>query len=205
MRHPAEAAQQNLRESRDADPHVIERGSETPTFEEHLLQYISTRGGGEPKTYSEALLEGLAVDGGLLVPERLPQSTRRRSSHGGGLGYAELATEVLGAVRHRHPARRPRSTVRGGYSPPTSSRRRCRSPPIGGGITLVGLSEGPTLAFKDMAMQFLGQALEYALERTGGVLNIVGATSGDTGSAAEHALHGKERISVFMLSPPQGG
>jgi threonine synthase len=72
---------------------------------------------------------------------------------------------------------------------------------IGGGLTLVGLSEGPTLAFKDMAMQFLGQVLEYVLEKKGRVLNIVGATSGDTGSAAEHALRGKDRVSVFMLSP----
>ncbi|MHA4750857.1 threonine synthase, partial [Enterococcus faecium] len=67
--------------------------------------------------------------------------------------------------------------------------------------TLVGLSEGPTLAFKDMAMQFLGEALEYVLEKNDRVLNVVGATSGDTGSAAEHALRGLDRVSVFMLSP----
>jgi threonine synthase len=72
---------------------------------------------------------------------------------------------------------------------------------IGGGITLVGLSEGPTLAFKDIAMQFLGQVLSYVLERKDQVLNIVGATSGDTGSAAEHALRGTDRVAVFMLSP----
>src|SRR5690606_20268629 len=68
-------------------------------------------------------------------------------------------------------------------------------------LLLLGLSEGPTLAFKDMAMQYLGQSLEYALRRQGSVLNVVGATSGDTGSAAEYALRGKQGISVFMLSP----
>ncbi len=73
--------------------------------------------------------------------------------------------------------------------------------PLADGITLVGLSEGPTLAFKDMAMQYLGQSMEYALRRQGSVPNIVGATSGDTGSAAEYALRGKQGISVFMLSP----
>src|SRR5690606_42036961 len=73
--------------------------------------------------------------------------------------------------------------------------------PIGEGITIVGLSEGPTPAFKDMAMQFRGQVLEDVLEKKDRVLNIVGATSGDTGSAAEHALRGKDRVSIFMLSP----
>src|SRR5690625_7700483 len=73
--------------------------------------------------------------------------------------------------------------------------------PVSDGLSLLVLSQGPTLAFKDMAMQFLGQVFEYQLERTDRTLNILGATSGDTGSAAEYALRGKNRINVFMLSP----
>ncbi|UXW87364.1 threonine synthase [Microbacterium azadirachtae] len=164
------------------------------------MQYISTRGGGDPKTYSEALLEGLAVDGGLLVPEQLPTVDAATLESWRDLGYADLATEVLGLFATDIPRDDLAALCAAAYSPDTFA-APVPLTPIGGGITLVGLSEGPTLAFKDMAMQFLGQALEYALECTGGVLNIVGATSGDTGSAAEHALRGKERISVFMLSP----
>ena len=69
------------------------------------------------------------------------------------------------------------------------------------GLHILGLSNGPTLAFKDIAMQFLGQAFEYALERAGTTMNILGATSGDTGSSAEHAMRGRQRLAVFMLSP----
>ncbi|GAA4484325.1 threonine synthase [Microbacterium panaciterrae] len=164
------------------------------------MQYISTRGGGEPKTYSEALLEGLATDGGLLVPAQLPTVDAVALESWRALSYPELATEVLGLFATDIPRDDLAALCAAAYSPAVFA-EPVPLRPIGGGITLVGLSEGPTLAFKDMAMQFLGQALEYALERTGGVLNIVGATSGDTGSAAEHALRGKDRISVFMLSP----
>ncbi|WP_295011396.1 threonine synthase [uncultured Microbacterium sp.] len=164
------------------------------------MQYISTRGGGEPKTYSEALLEGLAIDGGLLVPEQLPTVSAERLESWRALNYPELATEVLGLFATDIPRDDLAALCAAAYAPSVFA-EPVPLTPIGDGLTLVGLSEGPTLAFKDMAMQFLGQALEYALERTGGVLNIVGATSGDTGSAAEHALRGKDRISVFMLSP----
>lgn len=164
------------------------------------MQYISTRGGGQPKSYSDALLEGLADDGGLSVPAVLPQVDAALLESWRGLDYAGLATEVLGLFATDIPRDDLARLCAAAYAPsvfPTVVPLRS----IGDGITLVGLSEGPTLAFKDMAMQFLGQALEYALERTGGVLNILGATSGDTGSAAEHALRGKDRIAVFMLSP----
>lgn len=162
--------------------------------------YISTRGGGEPMTYTETLLEGLAADGGLTVPTELPQVDATTLESWRDLDYPALAAEVLGLFATDIPRDDLARLCQSAYSPatfPTSVPLR----PIDGGITLVGLSEGPTLAFKDMAMQFLGEALEYALERRGGVLNVLGATSGDTGSAAEHALRGKERVSVFMLSP----
>ncbi|WP_067242653.1 threonine synthase [Microbacterium resistens] len=164
------------------------------------MHYISTRGGGEPRTYVETLLEGLASDGGLSVPASLPTVSAEELESWRGLDYAELATEVLGRFATDIPREDLAALCRAAYAPevfPTPVPLRA----IDGGITLVGLSEGPTLAFKDMAMQFLGHALEYALERTDGVLNILGATSGDTGSAAEHALRGKDRIGVFMLSP----
>ncbi|MDR6868302.1 threonine synthase [Microbacterium resistens] len=164
------------------------------------MHYISTRGGGEPMTYTETLLEGLAADGGLAVPALLPRVEAETLESWRALDYAALATEVLGLFATDIPRDDLARMCRAAYAPetfPVAVPLR----PIGGGITLVGLSEGPTLAFKDMAMQFLGQALEYALEKQDGVLNIVGATSGDTGSAAEHALRGKERVSVFMLSP----
>jgi threonine synthase len=115
------------------------------------------------------------------------------------LTYPQLATEVLGLFATDIPREDLARMTDAAYASFPESVVPLR--PIGDGLTLVGLSEGPTLAFKDMAMQFLGQVIEYALERKGAVLNILGATSGDTGSAAEHALRGKERISVFMLSP----
>ena len=164
------------------------------------MHYISTRGGGEPMTYTETLLEGLAADGGLAVPAELPRIEATTLESWRSLDYPALATEVLGLFATDIPRDDLARLCRDAYSPetfPTMVPLR----PIDGGVTLVGLSEGPTLAFKDMAMQFLGEALEYALEKQGGVLNVLGATSGDTGSAAEHALRGKERVSVFMLSP----
>lgn len=163
------------------------------------MQYISTRGGGEPLSYSEALLEGLARDGGLTVPAEMPRVGDATLEEWRSLTYPELATAVLGLFATDIPREDLARMTGAAYAPFPDEVVPLRD--IGGGITLVGLSEGPTLAFKDMAMQFLGQVLEYALEKRGSVLNVLGATSGDTGSAAEHALRGKDRVSVFMLSP----
>ncbi|WP_427871219.1 threonine synthase [Leucobacter luti] len=166
------------------------------------MKYISTRGGMEPAPYSAILLEGLATDGGLVVPEVIPQIDAAVLEAWRGLDYADLATEVLGLYATDIPREDLARMCRAAYSG-----EKFVSPeivpltPIDGGITLVGLSEGPTLAFKDMAMQFLGQALEYVLGKLDRTLNIIGATSGDTGSAAEYALRGKDGIAVFMLSP----
>lgn len=163
------------------------------------MRYISTRGGMEPQPFSETLLEGLAPDGGLAVPEQLPQVDAETLERWRALTYPQLAAEVLGLFATDIPREDLARMTAAAYADFPDAVVPLRS--IGGGITLVGLSEGPTLAFKDMAMQFLGQVLEYVLEKKDRVLNIVGATSGDTGSAAEHALRGKERVSVFMLSP----
>ncbi|HLS92790.1 MAG TPA: threonine synthase [Microbacterium sp.] len=163
------------------------------------MTYISTRGGGEPLSYSETLIEGLARDGGLAVPAVMPTVDAATLEGWRGLRYPELATEVLGLFATDIPRDDLARMTADAYAAFPEEVVPLRS--IGDGITLVGLSEGPTLAFKDMAMQFLGQVLEYQLERIDSVLNVLGATSGDTGSAAEHALRGKDRVAVFMLSP----
>lgn len=163
------------------------------------MQYISTRGGMQPLPYCETLLEGLATDGGLAVPVEFPSVDGETLERWRALTYPQLATEVLGLFATDIPREDLARMTAAAYEPFPEEVVPLRA--IDGGLTLVGLSEGPTLAFKDMAMQFLGQVVEYALERTGSVLNVLGATSGDTGSAAEHALRGKERIAVFMLSP----
>ena len=163
------------------------------------MQFISTRGGAQPLSFCETLLEGLAPDGGLAVPESMPQVDAETLERWRALTYPQLATEVLGLFATDIPRDDLARMTTAAYEAFPGEVVPLRS--IGSGITLVGLSEGPTLAFKDLAMQFLGQALEYALERNDSVLNVLGATSGDTGSAAEYALRGKARVSVFMLSP----
>ena len=175
------------------------------------MKYISTRGGMQPISYSEALLEGLAIDGGLAVPATMPEVTATQIESWRGLDYADLAAEVLALFATDIDRDELGRMCRDAYGhgkfvaddvvPLVPLGFESSTPVKPGALTLVGLSEGPTLAFKDMAMQYLGQSMEYALARKGTVLNIIGATSGDTGSAAEYALRGKEGISVFMLSP----
>ncbi len=165
------------------------------------LQYISTRGGALGQ-FSDVLLEGLAPNGGLAVPETLPRLSSDDLERLRPLSYPELATEILGLFATDIPREDLAGLTAGAYGGGKfAADEIVPLTPIGQSLTLVGLSEGPTLAFKDMAMQFLGESLEYVLEKTGRVLNVLGATSGDTGSAAEHALRGRDRVSVFMLSP----
>lgn len=166
------------------------------------MKYISTRGGMEPAPYSEILLEGLATDGGLVVPETVPQVSAAQLESWRALAYPELAAEVLGLFATDIPRDALAAMCRAAYSPENFvAEEVVPITALEPGISLVGLSEGPTLAFKDMAMQFLGQSLEYVLARSDRALNVIGATSGDTGSAAEYALRGKDGIAVFMLSP----
>ncbi|WP_087015769.1 threonine synthase [Leucobacter sp. 7(1)] len=166
------------------------------------MKYISTRGGMAPAPYSAILLEGLATDGGLVVPETVPQLSAADIEALRGLSYPELATEILSRYATDIPREDLAAMCAAAYSAEKFvAEEIVPLTAIDDEITLVGLSEGPTLAFKDMAMQFLGQALEYVLARADRSLNILGATSGDTGSAAEYALRGKDGIAVFMLSP----
>ena len=167
------------------------------------MKYISTRGGMTPQPFSDILLEGLAPDGGLTLPEQLPQVTADTLERWRALSYPALAAEVLGLFATDIETEDLRELTRLAYPAESFGGQDEIVPlkPLNDGLTLLGLSEGPTLAFKDMAMQFLGQVFEYVLTRRDATLNIVGATSGDTGSAAEYALRGKRGISVFMLSP----
>ncbi|MFT0850874.1 threonine synthase [Achromobacter sp. F4_2707] len=166
------------------------------------MKYISTRGGMLPQPFSDILLEGLAPDGGLAVPQTIPQVDSATLEQWRSLSYAELAAEILGLFISDIPQEDLRQLTAAAYNQDVfPGPHMVPIKPLKGGMSLLGLSEGPTLAFKDMAMQFLGQVFEYVLERRGATLNILGATSGDTGSAAEYAMRGKRGVTVFMLSP----
>jgi threonine synthase len=166
------------------------------------MRYVSTRGGMAPARFCEILLEGLAPDGGLVVPESYPAVSRDELSRWRGLSYAALAFEILRRYADDIAEADLEALIERTYTA-----RLFRSPDITPvktlqpGVHLLGLSNGPTLAFKDLAMQLLGNLFEYVLAKTGGELNILGATSGDTGSAAEFAMRGKRSLRVFMLSP----
>ncbi|QKD80488.1 threonine synthase [Actinomyces marmotae] len=168
------------------------------------MQFISTRGQAPSVSFTEALLMGLEPDGGLAVPATIPTITANVLEDWRSLDYAALAAAVIGLFATDIPKADLRAIVSAAYGADRFPTPVVALKPLDGvvpGLTLVGLSEGPTMAFKDLAMQFLGQAIPYVLARDGKVLNILGATSGDTGSAAEHAFRGQEGVSVFMLSP----
>ena len=170
------------------------------------MNYLSTRGDPSapysPRKFCDILLEGLAPDGGLYLPESYPQVSAATLESWRNLPYADLAFEVLSLYIDDIPAADLKAICRKTYTQDmygTAAIVPLR--PLEGGLYLEALSNGPTLAFKDMAMQLLGNLFEYELGRRGAQLNILGATSGDTGSAAEYAMRGKRSIRVFMLSP----
>ncbi|MGX7002971.1 threonine synthase [Caballeronia sp. KNU42] len=181
------------------------------------MNYISTRGAGigERHTFSDILLGGLAKDGGLYLPAEYPRVTAQELTAWRSLSYADLAYEVLRKFSDDIPDEDLRSLTRRTYTANTYSNVRhhesaSQITPLktlgeegGTTVSLLELSNGPTLAFKDMAMQLLGNLFEYTLAKEGQTLNILGATSGDTGSAAEYAMRGKQGVRVFMLSPHQ--
>ena len=166
------------------------------------MKYISTRGATGRKTFGEVLLMGLAPDGGLMLPEHYPQIDRATLDKWRGLAYADLAFEIMRLFATDIPEGDLRAIINRTYTAEAFGNAEITPVrTLSDGLKIQALSNGPTLAFKDMAMQFLGNAFEYVLKREGQTLNIVGATSGDTGSAAEYALRGKEGIHVFMMSP----
>ncbi|MFZ5520756.1 MAG: threonine synthase [Pseudomonadota bacterium] len=166
------------------------------------MKYISTRGDRTERGFSEILLEGLAPDGGLYLPVAYPRIDATTLQRWRGLRYADLAFEILSLYIDDIPADDLRRLVDKTYTREVFGTEAITPlKPLRPGLCLEALSNGPTLAFKDMAMQLLGNLFEYELGRRGEELNILGATSGDTGSAAEYAMRGKKGVRVFMLSP----
>jgi threonine synthase len=166
------------------------------------MKYLSTRGDRTERAFCDILLEGLAPDGGLYLPTHYPRVDAATLARWRGLAYAELAFEILSLYIDDIPPDELRALTRRTYTEQVFGTPQITPlKPLGEGLALQALSNGPTLAFKDMAMQLLGQLFEYELGRRGQTLNILGATSGDTGSAAEYAMRGKRGVNVFMLSP----
>ena len=175
------------------------------------MRYLSTRGHPERLRFCDILLEGLAPDGGLYLPEHYPQldaaALERLRTVWQTQGYAALAFEILSLFIDDIPAQDLRSLCERTYTaevfgtPEITPLKPLKAGDGAPELYLQALSNGPTLAFKDMAMQLLGHLFEYELGRRGEQLNILGATSGDTGSAAEYAMRGKKGVRVFMTSP----
>jgi threonine synthase len=164
------------------------------------MRYISTRGGVEPVGFAEAVMMGLGTDGGLLLPQTIPQVDGERLRAWSRLSFQDLAVEVLSPfVGDAVPRGDLIDLVGRSYAtfshPEVTPMVRVEDRHV------LELFHGPTAAFKDVALQLLGNLFEYLLERDGGRLNIIGATSGDTGSAAIAGVRGKERIHIFILHP----
>jgi len=182
------------------------------------MHYVSTRATSasaarNPENFCDILLGGLAPDGGLYLPAEYPQVTSAELDAWRTLSYADLAFEILRkfatdipdadlkAITTRTYTPAVYCNARAGESAAEITPLRVLEDGRSGKLILQALSNGPTLAFKDMAMQLLGNLFEYALAKNSDELNIFGATSGDTGSAAEYAMRGKKGVRVFMLSP----
>ena len=171
------------------------------------MRYVSTRGAasGAGLPFCDILLDGLAPDGGLYLPESYPALSAETLDRWQALlaseGYPAVAFEVLKLFVDDIPDADLRAICERAYATEVFGDPVVPVVPLSDGIWLAKLSEGPTAAFKDMAMQLLGQLFEYELARRDQTLTILGATSGDTGSAAEYAMRGRRGITVFMLSP----
>ncbi|NWG30067.1 MAG: threonine synthase [Rhodocyclaceae bacterium] len=173
------------------------------------MKYLSTRGNAAPQAFCDILLGGLAPDGGLYLPEHYPQVSKAELAEWRELPYPALALRIFQKFVDDIPACELKSIVDRTYTariykycrPGQEASEITPLTTLAPGFHLLELSNGPTLAFKDMAMQLLGNLFEYVLDKRGETINILGATSGDTGSAAEYAMRGKKNVRVFMLSP----
>jgi threonine synthase len=173
------------------------------------MRYVSTRGRAPEQSFRDILMSGLAEDGGLYLPAFYPQVAPAELQAWRALSYADLATALLSKYVGDIPRADLEALCRRTYTAAVYGHGRADSDAqqiaplrwLEPGLALLELANGPTLAFKDMAMQLLGALFEYALAQSNDSLNILGATSGDTGSAAEYALRGRAGIRVFMLSP----
>lgn len=163
------------------------------------MQFISTRGQSKPHSFSEAVAVGLAPDGGLFLPELLPDITPRLAAWR-NLNYADLCIEFLGIFATDIPEEVLGPLVRRSYAhfthPEIAPLQK-----LDDTTYVLELFHGPTLAFKDFALQLLGNLYEHQCKLTGRSINVLGATSGDTGAAAIHGLLGKPQTAVFILYP----
>ncbi len=163
------------------------------------MQYLSTRGAVSALQFSEAVMMGLATDGGLLLPRNIPRIGTETFNGWGKLSYPDLAFEVMSRFIADIPANDLRELITESYS--TFDTKEVTPLVHCGPLHILELFHGPTLAFKDIALQFLGNVFSYILEKDSSCLNIIGATSGDTGSAAIYGVRGKDRINIFILHP----
>ena len=163
------------------------------------MQYISTRGGISPIPFTEAVMMGLAEDGGLLLPRTIPRIGSETYASWQGLSYPELAFEVMSRFIDDIPNSDLREMINRSYA--TFDHAEVTPLIHHGSLHIMELFHGPTFAFKDVALQFLGNLFEYLLKKNDAVMNIIGATSGDTGSAAIYGVRGKEKINIFILHP----
>ena len=165
------------------------------------MRFVSTRGGVEPKSFEDVILTGLAPDGGLFVPEQIPQFTQQEIASWAGLSYQDLALKVMTPfVADAMPETDLKKLIDDSYS---TFRHSGIAPLVQTGHNewIMELFHGPTLAFKDFALQFLGNLLDYALEKRNQKVVIMGATSGDTGSAAIEGCRRCSNIDIFILHP----
>jgi threonine synthase len=163
------------------------------------MQYISTRGGISPIPFTEAVMMGLAEDGGLLLPRTIPRIGSDTFASWQTLSYPELAFEVMSRFIDDIPNNELRELINRSYA--TFDHPEITPLIHQGSLHILELFHGPTFAFKDVALQFLGNLFEYLLKKNDAVMNIIGATSGDTGSAAIYGVRGKEKINIFILHP----
>jgi len=162
------------------------------------MRYISTRGGGQPLPFCDTVLTGLARDGGLFLPQSVPNVSDRLKDWS-RMSYADLACAIIGIYADDLPSDVIRQMVDRSYA----TFRQAEVTPVvsAGPVHILELFHGPTLAFKDIALQFLGNLFEIVLAQRGGELNIVAATSGDTGSAAIQGMRGRQHMRIFVLHP----
>ena len=170
------------------------------------MRYVSTRSAGfgslPPQPFSAILLEGLAPDGGLAVPESYPRFTSAELAALRPLDYRQLAFAILSRYADDIPAADLQAIIARTYTAATfGSDEIAPLLALEPNLFLLRVSNGPTLAFKDIALQLLANLFEHVLAKQHATLNVLGATSGDTGSSAELAMRGKRGLSVFMLSP----
>ncbi|TLM69291.1 MAG: threonine synthase [Deltaproteobacteria bacterium] len=163
------------------------------------MRYLSTRGQVRGIPFKQAVMMGLAEDGGLLLPESIPQFTPGDLDALAKLDYPELAFQVMARFIDDIPSADLKTLIDRSYA--TFTHPEVTPVVSTGGVHILELFHGPTLAFKDVALQLLGNLFEYLLAETGEHMNILGATSGDTGSAAIYGVRGKRGINIFILHP----